>query len=76
MQGWSTRPGYGTYRAGTARISLDGLSADTEYIAYFVLKGEAQDSYSGVYAFRFKTEVVTRPGIDHHPDESQRHDSI
>lgn len=74
--GLEYKTGYGTYRAGTARISLDGLSADTEYIAYFVLKGEAQDSYSGVYAFRFKTEVVTRPGIDHHPDESQRHDSI
>mgnify|MGYP000009156920 FL=1 len=59
--GLEYKTGYGTYRAGTARISLDGLSADTEYIAYFVLKGEAQDSYSGVYAFRFKTEVVTRP---------------
>lgn len=59
--GTEYKSGYGKYNAGVPRISIDGLNADTEYIAYFVLKGESQDSYSGVYAFRFKTAEVTRP---------------
>lgn len=59
--GTEYKSGYGKYSAGVPRISIDGLNADTEYIAYFVLKGESQDSYSGVYAFRFKTAEVTRP---------------
>ena len=41
--------------------TITGLLADQEYIAYFVLRGESQTSYSGVYAFRFKTEKVVRP---------------
>ncbi len=41
--------------------TITGLRSNQEYIAYFVLRGESQSSYSGVYAFRFKTEPVVRP---------------
>lgn len=38
-----------------------GLEASKEYIAYIVLQGDSPTSASKVYAFRFKTEAVTRP---------------
>ena len=38
-----------------------GLEANTQYIAYFVLQGDSPRSASKVYAFQFKTDVVTRP---------------
>ena len=41
--------------------TITGLQSNKEYIAYFVLRGESQSSYSGVYAFRFKTQPVVRP---------------
>ena len=44
--------------------TITGLDADTEYIAYFVLRGDSLNSYSGVYAFRFKTKPITRPVLE------------
>lgn len=41
--------------------TISGLLAGKEYIAYFVLRGEGLNTYSGVYAFRFKTDPVSRP---------------
>ncbi len=37
------------------------LSADTEYIAYFVLQGASPEATSDVYAFAFKTTKTFRP---------------
>ena len=45
----------------TSGDSEGGLDASTEYIAYFVLQGDSPRSASKVYAFKFKTEAVTRP---------------
>lgn len=42
---------------------VDKLSADTQYVAYFVLRGESTESISEVYAFRFQTKQVDRPVI-------------
>lgn len=53
--------GFKSYSGSLVEVDLDGLSAETEYIAYIVLQGESPESTSGVYAFRFKTEKVVRP---------------
>ena len=37
------------------------LEPDKQYIAYFVLQGDSPSSSSKVYAFRFQTQVVSRP---------------
>ena len=55
---------YGKGGRSMQTVSIEaGLEADTEYVAYFVLKGESSTSISDVYAFRFKTEKVVRPII-------------
>ena len=53
--------GFKSYSGSLVEVDLDGLSAETEYIAYIVLQGESPEATSGVYAFRFKTEKVVRP---------------
>lgn len=57
------RSGRGRFDGLTNIIDVEGLTPDTEYIAYFVLQGESQDSRSEVYVFSFKTEKSTRPII-------------
>ena len=51
-----------TFSSGATQIpTIKGLLTGKEYIAYFVLRGEGLKTYSGVYAFRFKTDPVSRP---------------
>ncbi|MEY8387092.1 S-layer homology domain-containing protein [Oscillospiraceae bacterium 38-13] len=40
---------------------MNKLEADKMYIAYFVLQGDSPASASKVYAFRFRTQVISRP---------------
>ncbi len=57
---------YGVEEFNNAVISCkkEELTPNTEYIAYFVLQGESQSSYSPkVYCFRFKTGDVEPPVI-------------
>lgn len=50
------------FSSGATNIpTIRGLLTNKEYIAYFVLRGEGLNTYSGVYAFRFKTDPINRP---------------
>jgi len=50
------------FSSGATQIpTVRGLLTNKEYIAYFVLRGEGLNTYSGVYAFRFKTDPINRP---------------
>ena len=57
------KSGKGKYISSVPLIKVDGLQPKTEYIAYFVLQGEAQASFSKVYCFAFKTGDVDTPII-------------
>lgn len=55
---------YGSVTCGSSveEELVDGLDAETKYIAYFVLQGTAQ-TYSRVLAYRFTTTQVDKPAI-------------
>lgn len=55
---------YGSVNCGSSveEELVDGLDAETKYIAYFVLQGTAQ-TYSRVLAYRFLTTQVDKPAI-------------
>lgn len=63
--GSSTQIQFGSINAPAAQIQrqVDGLKANQEYIVYFVLKGSSNQTYSEVYAYRFKTGDVVKPVI-------------
>jgi len=44
-------------------LTIEGLQPDTDYFAYFVIKGEA-DTLSHVYIYHFKTPKASKPKID------------
>lgn len=56
--------GQGTFSSTVVSKLEQDLEPNTKYIAYFVLQGESQDSYSPqVYCFRFETGDVETPII-------------
>lgn len=58
------RSGSGKYLGDATPFVVDGLTPNTKYIAYFVLRGESQTSFSPqVYCFRFETGDVDTPVI-------------
>ena len=63
--GSSTRIRFGSFNAPAAQMqyTVEGLEANQEYIAYFVLKGSSNQTYSEVFAYRFKTGDVQKPII-------------
>lgn len=62
--GGMIKAGFGRYDSSVATVQVTGLQPKTKYVAYFVLKGEAQASYSPlVYCFRFETGDVATPII-------------
>ena len=44
-------------------MTIEGLLPETDYFAYFVIKGEA-DTLSHVYIYHFRTPKATKPSID------------
>ncbi len=56
--------GRGKYNGSVVSVDLTGLMPKTEYIAYFVLQGQSQETFSQVHCFRFKTDDVDIPWID------------
>lgn len=63
--GSSNRIRFGSINAPAAQIqeTVKELEANQEYIVYFVLKGNSNQTYSEVYAYRFETGDVTKPVI-------------
>ena len=60
----SIKSGQGMYNGSMEPFEVKGLTANTDYIAYFVLSGEGQHSYSKqVQCFRFSTGDVDTPII-------------
>lgn len=57
------KSGKGKYISSVPVIKVDGLEPKKQYIAYFVLQGEAQASFSKVYCFGFETGDVDTPII-------------
>ncbi len=55
--------GSGVYNNSVESIAVMDLQPKTKYVAYFVLRGEAQESYSDVYCYKFTTGDVTTPAI-------------
>ena len=49
---------------GVTQLRVTGLKPKTPYIAYFVLKGQSQYSFSDVYCYRFMTDDVEVPYIN------------
>lgn len=56
---------YGSTTLGPSEIEVlvEGLEPQVEYIAYFVIQGMSNQTYSEVYAFRFETKEVDIPYI-------------
>lgn len=56
---------YGSTSLGPSEIEqvVDGLEPNTKYIAYFVIQGVSNQTYSEVYAYRFETSDVEIPYI-------------
>lgn len=52
--------GLGTYLRD---VLVEGLEPEKEYIAYFVVQGMSNQTYSPVYAYQFKTSEVDIPYI-------------
>lgn len=52
--------GLGTYLRD---VLVEGLEPEKEYIAYFVVQGMSNQTYSPVYAYRFETSEVDIPYI-------------
>lgn len=63
--GSSTRIKFGSFNGPAAQIqqTVNGLEANQEYVAYFVLKGSSNQTYSEIFAYRFKTGDVVKPSI-------------
>lgn len=56
----SIKKGSTTVTTSTTRFTLTDLKADTDYFAYFVIRGEGQ-ALRGVYLYKFHTERIVRP---------------
>lgn len=56
---------YGSTSVGTSEVvkQVEGLLPKEEYIAYFVIRGMSNQSYSPVYAYKFETSDVAIPYI-------------
>lgn len=56
---------YGSTSVGTSEVvkQVEGLLPKEEYIAYFVIRGMSNQSYSQVYAYKFETSDVAIPYI-------------
>ncbi len=56
---------YGSTTLGPSEIEkmVEDLEPNTNYIAYFVLRGNSNQTYSDVYAYRFETSEVDIPYI-------------
>ncbi len=57
-------PGQANVGSSAIPIDVNGLEPNTDYVAYFVLKGVGEESYSReVEVFKFKTTELNRPSL-------------
>lgn len=60
--GVDTVTGFSKTTGALKTENIDGkLRPNTQYVAYFVLRGESTESISEVFAFRFMTKEIDRP---------------
>lgn len=57
------RAGSGTFNGSEEIVRVNDLQPNSDYVAYIVLRGEAQMSYSPVYCYKIRTGDVDTPAI-------------